>query len=582
MVYAAQGDKVPDNKDAGVLFKEKSWDSVMSTALTKYIMFEGHSVFTEVQLAKGADIQTHSHAYRSLLRAAIQELGENDADERKVVALYELVWSFCEVLFIEHLPGGCVLPYLLELIRWHFPHPNTLLEEVISLEDPVDHPKYWDTVLSLLFQGQMNEAALLLKNNPSGKILVQLIEEMPLLQNFGGHSLSEFKILWSSWQQICKQQAESGSIVCPESLDVLGVLCGDITVLSKHKNLCQTWYHLMTTALLYTMPTVTVATLHHHAKDMINIFDQDQTALDEILLSAMEFDAYGVLTKCMTHFSNDWWLVAHLADLLEHSGQLDKTELQYGCSLREYLILQYASDIIFNNDLWSLAIDYFIECPKLGRDYLREAIPRIPLETQKKALRVWSVCDKHGLQESSECVCRVMVANAMQNKQLGLALMWSLRAKDIGSVTAISEKILDNYVETSGFSNLDFLDQLGSHKLISKRLMFLGKYREFHQLYKTGNLMDAAELLVSLVGSNLGPPRFQITLLLDSLPLVGNIEKNYINSEQTETLLKGIEDIHLNKHLKAEDKSKIETIRLALITNLAHTYLNEPWDDVDR
>ena len=118
-----------DEHKEGSIFKEENWESDFSSLINKYIVFEGHSVFSEIQLSNGNDIQSHSHAFRSLLRAAIQEFGSDNQNDKKLVALYELVWSFCEVLFVEHLPGGCVLPYLLELMRWHFPQSMDMLND---------------------------------------------------------------------------------------------------------------------------------------------------------------------------------------------------------------------------------------------------------------------------------------------------------------------------------------------------------------------------------------------------------------------------------------------------------------------
>ena len=564
-------------------FRVESWEANLDSLINKYIVFEGHSVFSEIQFSNGNDVQSHSHAYRSLLRAAIQELGPENEDDKKLVALYELVWSFCEVLFIEHLPGGCVLPYLMELMQWHFPQPVETLNDVLTFEEPMEHPKFWDCVISLLFQGQISEAVALLKITPDGSELTSFLEKMPLLNNFSGHSLSEFKISWSMWQENCKQNLESTNFVIDQSVDILEILCGNLDVFIKYKDLAQTWYHLMTSYLLYTMPTVTVVTLHHQAKDMMGIYKDYLSPLDEILFSAMEFDAHSVLTQCITQFKNNWWLSAHLADILYHAKQLDDTELQYGCSLREYTLLHYASELIFHEDFWSIGMDYFMECKKLGKSYLEIAIPRIPLENQNKALRVWSACEKHGLIPIGSNVCRVMSSVANQNDRLGLALIWSLQAKDLVSVTKISETILDNYIETGGFSNLDFLDQLGNNKLLSNRLMFLGKYREFHNMIKTQQQKKAADLLVSLVESNLGPPRFQITLLLDSLPLINDADENsdahgvVMDSRQSHVLLKALEDMQIKKLLKESDMQKVETIRLALVTNLASSFLNEPW-----
>ena len=569
-----------ESDSSAVLFKEENWEPEIGCRMSKYIIFESHSVFSEVQLSAEGDIQSHSHAYRSLLRAAIQELDGESSDNKKLVALYELIWSLCEVIFIEHLPGGCVLPYLLELMAWHFPQADKMLSDILTCREPNEHENYWDCIISLLFQGRITEAITLLKASPDANVIIPLLEDMPLLQNFGGHSLTDFKFSWTMWQENCKNMKDNLSFVNEECFDIVNIICGELDAFVKYKSLTHTWYHLMTSYLLYSAPTVTITGLCNYAKDMMDIFQDTLTTLDNILLSIIEFDAHSVITQCISQFENNWWLVAHLADILHHAKQLDSTNLQYGCSLREYVLLQYASELVFNEEFWSIGIDYFMVCEKFGKRHLDIAIPRIPLESQRKAIRLWSVCEKHGLSDLGAGVCRMMSSLARQSNQFGLALIWSLRTKDYTSVTNISDQILDNYIEVGGFFNLDFLDQLGSNKLLSNRLMFLGKYREFHQLIREQQLEEAADLLVSLVESNLGPPRFQITLLLDSLPLMEHNNKsdsNVLDSQKISILLKGLEDIEIKGLATSADKEKLSSIRITLVTNLASALLRGPW-----
>lgn len=76
------------------------------------------------------------------------------------------------------------------------------------------------------------------------------------------------------------------------------ILCGDPEMLSKQMNLMDTWYHLMVSTLLFTKPTVKLFHLSNASQDAI-VRMQDQqviTALDHVLLAAMEADIYQVTT----------------------------------------------------------------------------------------------------------------------------------------------------------------------------------------------------------------------------------------------------------------------------------------------
>ena len=51
----------------------------------------------------------------------------------------------------------------------------------------------------------------------------------------------------------------------------------------------------------------------------------------------------------------------------------------------------------------------------------------------------------------------------------------------------------------------DILGHIGPKMLVSPRLVFLAKYFEFHEHYKSGEFPQAAELLVSLLDSKIAP-----------------------------------------------------------------------------
>ncbi len=49
----------------------------------------------------------------------------------------------------------------------------------------------------------------------------------------------------------------------------------------------------------------------------------------------------------------------------------------------------------------------------------------------------------------------------------------------------LSDRLLHEYCESQTFSSSDLLDHLGQAMVVSDRLTFLAKYREFHKLCET-------------------------------------------------------------------------------------------------
>ena len=89
--------------------------------------------------------------------------------------------------------------------------------------------------------------------------------------------------------------------------------------------------------------------------------------------------------------------------------------------------------------------------------------------------------------------------------RLGHALAWGLKSQDSAFVSYLSDKFLKQYAESGKLNSIDLLDNLGSCILASDRLIFLGKYYEFHKLYQAKEYKEAANLLISLLESKIIP-----------------------------------------------------------------------------
>uniref|UniRef100_A0A9L0ISK1 Nuclear pore complex protein Nup85 n=1 Tax=Equus asinus TaxID=9793 RepID=A0A9L0ISK1_EQUAS len=536
---------------------------------------ESHGIFVGLQRieeeltgkSRKAQLVRVSKNYRSVIRACMEEMHQvaiaakdpacscQFSSQVSILSAMELIWNLCEILFIEVAPAGPLLLHLLDWVRLHVCEVDNLLADVLGSENPRKHESFWKLVTILVLQGRLDEARQMLSkeadSSPTSagmcRILGDLMRTMP----------------------------------------VLSIMLGDEAALLEQKELLNNWYHFLVTRLLYSHPTVKPIDLHFYAQSSLDLFlggESSPEPLDNILMAAFEFDIHQVIKECSIALSN-WWFVAHLTDLLDHCKLLQSHNLYFGSNMREFLLLEYASGLFAHHSLWQLGVDYFDYCPELGRVSLELHIERIPLSTEQKALKVLRICEQRQMTEQVRSICKILAMKAVRNNRLGSALSWSIRAKDAAFATLVSDRFLRDYCERGCFSDLDLIDNLGPAMMLSDRLTFLGKYREFHRLYGEKRFVDAASLLLSLMTSQIAPRSFWMTLLTDALPLLEQ-KQVIFSAEQTYELMRCLEDLTSGRPVHGEpdaqrlqdddiETTKVEMLRLALARNLARAIIKE-------
>ncbi|XP_004275514.1 nuclear pore complex protein Nup85 isoform X1 [Orcinus orca] len=590
-------------------------EDVYSQILRK-LFNESHGIFVGLQRIEeeltGKSRKTQlvrvSKNYRSVIRACLEEMhqlaiaGKDPASDRQFsiqvssLSAMELIWNLCEILFIEVAPAGPLLLHLLDWVQLHVCEVDSLSADVLGSENPSKHEKFWNLVTVLVLQGRLDEARQMLSKeantSPTSagmcRILGDLMRTMPVLSPGNTQTLTELELKWQHWHEGCERHLQDGTFASSPHLESLcKIMLGDEAALLEQKELLSNWYHFLVTRLLYSHPTVKPMDLHFYAQSSLDLFlggESSPEPLDNILMAAFEFDIHQVIKECSIALSN-WWFVAHLTDLLDHCKLLQSHNLYFGSNMREFLLLEYASGLFAHHSLWQLGVDYFDYCPELGRVSLELHIERIPLSTEQKALKVLRVCEQRQMTEQVRSICKILAMKAVRNNRLGSALSWSIRAKDAAFATLVSDRFLRDYCERGCFSDLDLIDNLGPAMMLSDRLTFLGKYREFHRLYGEKRFVDAASLLLSLMTSQIAPRTFWMTLLTDALPLLEQ-KQVIFSAEQTYELMRCLEDLTSGRPVRGEpdaqqlqdddvETTKVEMLRLALARNLARSIIKE-------
>ncbi|XP_055475364.1 nuclear pore complex protein Nup85 isoform X1 [Psammomys obesus] len=577
---------------------------------------ESHGIFVGLQKieeeltgkSRKAQLVRVSKNYRSVIRACMEEMhqvavaskdpasGQQFSSQVSILSAMELIWNLCEILFIEVAPAGPLLLHLLDWVRLHVCEVDSLSADVLGSENPSKHESFWNLVTVLVLQGRLDEARQMLSQeadaDPSSagvcRTLGELMRTMPILSPGNTQTLTELELKWQHWREECERHLQDSTFAASPRLESLcKIMLGDEATLLEHKELLSNWYHFLVTRLLYSNPTVKPIDLHYYAQSSLDMFlggESSPEPLDSILMAAFEFDIHQVVKECSIALSN-WWFVAHLTDLLDHCRLLQSHNLYFGSNMREFLLLEYASGLFAHHSLWQLGVDYFDYCPELGRVSLELHIERIPLNTEQKALKVLRICEQRQMTEQVRSICKILAMKAVRNNRLGSALSWSIRAKDAAFATLVSDRFLRDYCERGCFSDLDLIDNLGPAMMLSDRLTFLGKYREFHRLYGEKRFGDAASLLLSLMTSQIAPRSFWMTLLTDALPLLEQ-KQVIFSAEQTYELMRCLEDLASGRpecgepdaqRLQDDDieTTKVEMLRLALARNLARAIIRE-------
>uniref|UniRef100_A0A8B9CFJ7 Nuclear pore complex protein Nup85 n=1 Tax=Anser brachyrhynchus TaxID=132585 RepID=A0A8B9CFJ7_9AVES len=566
---------------------------------------ESHGVFIGLQRCEeelaGKSRKAHlvqvSKNYRSVIRACMEDMhpGTTTKSETRpcsfqvsILSAMELIWNLCEILFVEAAAAGPLLLRLLDWIRLHVCDVDSMVREVLSSENPSKHKLFWNVVDVFVLQGRMDEARHLLSKeasaNPTSMSMYKVLDDLMMKMPLGNtQTLTELELKWQHWHEECQRYLRDGTFASnPHMESICKILAGDENAMLEKKELLTTWYHFLVTRLLYSHPTVKPMELHFYAQSSMDLFLGEESSpepLDTILMAAFEFELHQVIKECSIALSN-WWFVAHLTDLLDHCKLLQSHNLYFGSNMREFLLLEYASGLFSHHSLWQLGVDYFDHCREYGRVYLELHIERIPLNTEQKALKVLRICEQRHMHEQVRSICKIMAMKALRNNRLGSALSWSIRAKDAAFATLISDRFLKDYCERGCFSDLDLIDNLGPSMLLSDRLTFLGKYREFHRLYGEKRFSEAAKLLLMLMTAHIAPCSFWMTLLTDALPLLEQKEVIF-SAEQTYELMQCLEDLTAGKPDKQKlldddvETTKVEMLRLALARNLARVIVKE-------
>ncbi|KAF6026163.1 NUP85 [Bugula neritina] len=582
-----------------LLFKEVNLRPEYDNQFVRNLVNEMSCVFIANQRSPDCpmtveEVLHYSRSYRAVIKESMQHvqraLMTEDAasadlldDLMRTLVVSESAWNLMEIIFFQEPQGGELALQLLKWLSIHIDDCRVMMEEVMK-EDPVHHHhNYWPAVYGCLLQGKTEGVMELLvaSNNTSKscRVLMSVLSKMPVYQA-AGMAVNEYEGKWRMWREELKQMLSQGVFADDDKMAQMAkILSGDLdSILSAVEELSAPWYSYLMAAIFYTQP---YAKFHQvqgsiegavHRCGGIKSFDTHDSLIYHILRRNLV-----ELMKCCSEEFSSWWFAAHLADVF-HQANLLQEKNSLDTTMRDSLLLEYGGSLMQDHRLWNVGIHYLLQCPKYGRYHLQEYLARLPLASTRQALKVLSVCETHGFTQQASSICRVMARREMREDRLGSALTWCRHGKDGNMATIVAEKFLDQYRESVMLPSVDVLDALGPTMLLmSKKLLFLVKLREFHQLVDTGEEKEACSLLVALIKSRTAPARYWFLLILELLPMLES-SKVLFTPDEIYDLMNAVTELKQSKSeemMNELEVSRIQTLHLSLTRCLAKVTLSD-------
>ncbi|KAL0840829.1 hypothetical protein ABMA28_014636 [Loxostege sticticalis] len=588
----------PSNIDNKIL--DVRQEVLLFIPILRKLVNESNGTYLSLQKAAEAAKTSDNHVeflklsrqYRSIIRVCIEGLQEaanketNGIEKNSLLSYItifysiECIWHLCEILYIDNIPGDIVLPYLLEWVRFHFPcHEQTAAQLLEACErGSEDHPEYWDTVVGMVVQGRVDVARALLKlhsltDSNEFKLLDNSLRSMPVYSVYGGISTGEFTVSWKHWQAECRSKLGSRVLASQPKLElIMKLIIGDYSAFESIREKYTSWFDLLGGWVMFTAPWSRRHALGAAAAACAGMRPAaGRTPLDAMARALMDGDLHQVIHE-IQQISDNGWFATHLTDILYHCGKLeimDKHQTNVTSRLRDSLILEYGCLLMEHPSLWPVGLSYLASCPPEGLRRAELVLERIPVQTEAKAMRVVAEAKKYGLLGVVQSVCTCMGARHLSSGRVGSALAWAVRARNSALCARAADSALRAYCASGVLPAVDFLLTAGSAMLLCDTLLFLGKYCDFHRMYKNREFKKAAKLLVSLLTSKIAPDYFWETLLLDTLPLLESDEPVFSSDDTFEIML------CLELKPLSLTQEKADLLRLALTRNLARTSLSD-------
>lgn len=594
------------------------------------------NVYAETGLSAGPSVQTlqyfhrigslycdEVHSYYSALEA---EPGDDEAEYLRHLRDVHAVFRLAQLLYV---PGdgqglGVVGEELLHWFNAYDVAPTTEQGDAVAQASPPhQHPEYWDYVFRCVLRGFYGTAATVLQSYTASDVpealqsiaaeTAQLLKVLPrstahateasfLAAHRNWHT--SVRVFLSSIQRRMDSVQEQLARDHPASAEdqrleleaqfrcLLELLCG---VQDRVLEFSEDWKEALCTWGALVQPSMKRDDLPDVLQTITDQLPVDGTLpVESVLAELVRGNVTQAIKLCIPL---DQWLATHLGDFCDKASLLDAGSGEVmddgapdAVGLRDSLLFSWAETLVEEERLWRMALSYLAAVPtEAARDKMRAILFDVPLDAPSagadpesvreereahfaKVEEVLSACIEYGMDDEVRIICRRLGHALMEQHAYGLAVAYSVRARDARLVHEVADRILADYFEHGAAHYIQCVDTIprvlleDAGSVLPRApntdgavafqtpssifapetfdpLAFHVKYRDFHRFYaEPRTWRAAAQTLVELVTADSTPESFLAVLLVDALPLL-QASRLYFALPETYELLRVVEKI---------------------------------------
>ncbi|KAJ2596963.1 Nucleoporin nup85 [Coemansia sp. RSA 1722] len=553
-----------------------------------------------------------STLYREAMLRQVRVLQEvtvvNDFIEEEIETFQSMhaIWHLFEIIYLTTVAPGLstsIVPYFMEWLNINFPAPSAdegrrIAEGSPTADELAKRDGLWSYLKKLAIRGHVSILANMLEKLGHSQLLSaaaarwastisEISRKMPLGSN--EETTGSFNARWKRWNEEVRNTAtavkgllssdkKSKDLALESLFTIVEILRGDVDTISAESDL---WQDIIGAVMLYSEPTAQAGRLPSLVNVVVEQYESDAfTELDRALVALLNHDLPEFLPLC-SHI--DHWLSAHIADLMEHITIMDICKKVFAVNPREHYILALCETYLGHENLWRVGLDYLGMCKtRAGISVMEEYAMRIPLDSDRKAEQVLRVCDKYKLKTAYDRIHRQLGRQKWQRGRLGAAIGHFSKVGDNSSISMVCDQLWSEYLGSGNLTYGPVIDGVLATGLKHDRVLFLSKYRDFHECYKSAEHVQAGKILLSILVSEIAPLHAVYDLLIDSIPLLEG-DTLVFSSDDTFELMRCAESLTTassqNKtgdtanSSNSIDRSELSIFNVACSRNLARAFV---------
>ncbi|KAK4516461.1 uncharacterized protein ATC70_011433 [Mucor velutinosus] len=455
--------------------------------------------------------------------------------ERQEYLKLSAIWQLCKIVYFSDQKDD-----IEALIKWYNRINSSLYYEydrqaIFNHPDgPLEHPSFWPFAIRMTLLGRIDQLSALLKHtlpdvsfSRNSDILPYIIALNDITIDFPLNKEKLSAIMANL--QASKRFSPKIDYHAQQLLAVLAILSGDEMITLEHT---QDDIHAYICCRFYqsAVGSFTDFTARHPSSSNQNSFSS-LLPPQNVLRSIIAGDIYQAIEECV-HY--DWWLLAHLTDLLSMNQMIDRDinipvrQDTVSVPVKSHFILYYASTLKNQFGLWKQAYSYMFECGELGRQAVIEHMSNMDLNVDDNALtEVVDFCNHHSLESTGVELYKRKAAMCMEAKDYKKALYYYRTSKQHQYIDTVFYEMIWHLAMTGEWSDISSLSPErydGIYYTIYKHL------HNLHNHIERSELKEAAHEFRALVESDSVPNHIMAIVIWEGLALVRDLDASQLTA----------------------------------------------------